>query len=243
MPLKKFTKKSNRSSKIVVIHQPDFLPYLGFFHRFLYADLYVILDMVQFVSSNRSWHNRDKIKTHQGEKWLTVSVKKASRKIRINEVSLAESIDWKAKNINLIVQNYKKAPYFNEIIPHIEELYRFQCKKMVDFNLKSIKILMNLFDIKIETILSSELNPQGKGNTLLVDILKKMNASHYLSGIGAKDYYDPAPYTEADIQVVWQEFSHPVYPQQYGAFIPYLSSIDLLFNCGIEKSRRILSSI
>ncbi len=228
--------------KTVVIHQPDFLPYLGFFHRFLNSDLYVILDNVQFLSGSKSWHNRDKIKTLQGAKWLTVNVKKTSQKTNINEIILATDVDWKIKNVSLIKENYKSSKYFEEIFPYIEKLYNFKCEKLIDFNLKSITALMELFDIKIEMVAGSSLGASGKGNALLVDILKKVHATRYLSGIGAKAYYDSRPFEEAKIEVIWQNFKHPVYPQLHGEFIPYISSIDLLFNCGIEKSREILRS-
>jgi hypothetical protein len=228
--------------KTVVIHQPDFLSYPGFFHRFLNADLWVILDTAQFVSgTSRSWQNRDKIKTAQGEKWITVSVQKAPVGTAIKEILLSES-DWRRDNINLIYNSYSKAPSFNEVIPYINDLYRLECKKLMEFNLKSSEVLMRLFDIKIETELASNLCPEGKSNELLVDILQKVNADRYLSGVGAKAYYDPAPFTNAGIEVIWQDFKHPVYPQLYGDFIPYLSSIDLLFNCGINKSKEIIRS-
>lgn len=131
------------TSKTVVIHQPDFLPYLGFFHRFLCADLYVILDNVQFLHNSKSWHHRDKIKTPQGAKWITVSVIKAPRETKINEIILTSDVNWRERNLNLIIQNYRKSPYFKEIFPHIEELYSFRCHKMMDFNIKSIQILMS----------------------------------------------------------------------------------------------------
>ena len=114
---------------------------------------------------------------------------------------------------------------------------------MMDFNLKSIDMLMNMFDIKIERILASTLNPAGTSNDLLVDILKKVAATTYLSGVGAKSYIDPRPFKDAKINFIWQEFKHPVYSQLHGEFIPYLSSIDLLFNCGIQKSREILRNL
>lgn len=227
-------------TKTVVIHQPDFLPYMGFFHRFLNADRWVILDNVQFVHSNRSWHNRDKIKTADGEKWITVSVQKCSRDTKIKDVLLSKDIDWQRNNLQLIEFNYKKAPFFNEIFPYISELYLYKFDALIDFNLKSIEMLMTLFDIKISSILASTLNPAGKSNYLLVDILKKESATTYLSGVGAKDYYDPKPFQDAGINVIWQDFQHPVYSQLHGEFVPYLSSIDILFNCGIEKSREII---
>ena len=230
-------------NKTVVIHQPDFLPYLGFFHRFLYSGLYVVLDNVQFVYGTRSWHNRDKIKTPQGEKWLTVATKKNNFSALINEIMLCEGEKFKIRHLNLINVNYRKANFYNEIMPHIENLYSYECEKMIDFNMKSIEILMQLFDTNINYIYASDLKAEGKGNGIIVDILKKVDATHYLSGIGAKNYYEPALYDEAGIKVIFQEFKHPVYPQLFGDFIPFLSSIDLLFNCGIEKSREILRNI
>ncbi|HLP97551.1 MAG TPA: WbqC family protein [Sideroxyarcus sp.] len=228
-------------SKTVVIHQPDFLPYLGFFHRLLIADTFVVFDTAQFVDgTSQSWMHRDKIKTPQGEKWLSLSIKKAPRNTPISEIQLSDAVDWRTANLNLLRANYRMAPYFREIFPHLEQLYAFKGESMMHFNLKSIELLLTLFDIKIPLIFASSLDVQGSKNELLVDILKKAGASHYLSGIGARAYFDPAPFKEAGIEVVWQDFTHPVYPQLHGEFIPYLSSIDLLFNCGIEKSREIL---
>lgn len=227
--------------KMVVIHQPDFLPYLGFFHRLLRSDLYVILDNVQFVHSSRGWTHRDKIKSPQGQKWLTVSVKKAPRSTAINQIQLSQGTEWKTDNINLIRESYKFAPHFSEIFPFIEELYAFSSDKLVDFNMESLRMLMKLLGIEIPMIFASQLNPQGHKNELIIDILKKVNASHYLSGVGAKDYFEPESFTSAQLEVVWQKFSHPIYPQIYGDYIPYLSSIDILFNCGIKNSRDILA--
>lgn len=227
--------------KIVVIHQPDFMPYLGFFDRLNKADIYVVLDNVQFVRwSARSWTNRDKIKTKSGEKWITVGTKKMPRGTMINQILLSEDNDWRTENLNLLRENYRKSPYFDEIMPYLLKLYDFKGKRMIDFNLESIKMLIELFDIHTEIVIASDLDPVGKNNTLVIDILQKMNCIKYLSGVGARDYYEPELYEKAGIEVIWQEFEHPVYPQQYDGFIPYLSSIDLLFNCGIEKSRKIL---
>lgn len=228
-------------SKTVVIHQPDFMPYLGFFHRFLNADMWVILDSVQFVTgTSRSWTNRDKIKTPSGEKWITVAVQKAPKDTMINEILLSENVDWRNGNLNMLKENYRKAPFFDEIFPYLESLYGLDCKKMADFNIKSVEMLLKLFDINIERGLSSSLNTVGKSNELLVDILKKVGATTYLSGVGARAYYDPKPFEDAGIKVVWQDFKHPIYPQLHGEFIPYLSSIDILFNCGIARSREII---
>jgi hypothetical protein len=229
-------------SRTVVIHQPDFLPHLGFFHRFFHADLWVILDDVQFVKgTSRSWQNRDIIKTPQGGKWITVGIKKCPVSTKINEVFLSDN-GWEEKNLNLLTENYREAPFFNEIMPFVEKLYKHNCKKMIEFNLNSVSMLLELFDIKIETVFASSLAVTGQKNERLINILNKVGAAAYLSGTGSKDYLDTALFEAAGISVVWQNYNHPVYPQLHGEFIPYLSSIDLLFNCGIEQSKTIIRS-
>lgn len=228
------------NKKVVVIHQPDFVPYLGFFHRFLNADMYIALDHVQFVNSSRAWTHRDKIKTAQGEKWLTISVRKASRDTAINRIELSTDTDWRQDNLRLLEQNYHKALCYNELMPKIKNLYAQPCQMLRDFTIASIEMLMDMFDVRIPWVWSSSLDPVGTKNELLVDLLQKVSATHYLSGVGARDYFRPDPFAEAGIEVIWQDFSHPVYAQQFGEFVPYLSSLDLLFNHGITASREIL---
>lgn len=229
--------------KVAVIHQPDFLPYLGFFHRLLQADLFVLLDHVQFVTNgSRSWTHRDKIKTAQGERWLTVGVKKVALGTPINEVLLADT-DWREQSLNLLKENYRNTPYFAEIFPNLEKLYATSTSLLVDFNVASINLLLKWFGITIPIVYSSDMAPIGKKNELLVNILNKASATHYLSGIGARSYFELEPFSTAGIEVLWQVFEHPVYPQQFQEFIPYLSSVDLFFNCGIEKSQQILRKI
>jgi hypothetical protein len=229
------------NKKTVVIHQPDFVPYLGFFHRFLHADFYIALDHVQYVNgSSRAWTHRDKIKTAQGEKWLTVSVKKAPRDTAINQIELSTDIDWRQGNLHLLEQNYRKAPCYNELMPELERLYAQPFRLLRDFNMASIEMLMDMLDVRIPWVWSSSLDPVGAKNELLVDLLKKVSATQYLSGVGARDYFEPEPFAQAGIEVVWQDFTHPVYAQQFGDFVPYLSALDVLFNHGVTASREIL---
>ncbi|MBC7946504.1 MAG: WbqC family protein [Chitinophagaceae bacterium] len=229
--------------KTVVIHQPDFLPYLGFFHRFLHADEWIVLDHVQFLSGSKSWHNRDRIKTENGPVWLTVAVKKCPRATPIKEVELSDQVDWRRGNLNLIRHNYRLAPFFGEIFPIMEELYQSNALLLSEFNLAGINLLAKLFDVEIPQVFSSAMNPQGASTSLLMSLVKNSDASIYLSGVGAKNYFDESVFCEAGIEVKWQNFVHPVYPQLYGDFVPYLSCIDLLFNCGIFASRSILKSL
>jgi len=228
-------------TRTVVIHQPDFLPYMGFFQRFLAADLYLVLDHVQFVDgSSRAWTNRDRIKTAEGGRWLTVSVKKSSRGTAINQIELSDTVDWRSDNLRLLETNYRKAPYYDVIMPHLYRLYAEPVTMLVDFNINSIRMLMSLLDVERPMVLSSTLSPEGASNELLIDLLHKVDASHYLSGIGARAYMDETLFEAAGIEVLWQDFRHPVYNQQFGKFEPYLSTIDVLFNCGVDASRRLL---
>jgi hypothetical protein len=228
-------------TKTVVIHQPDFVPYLGFFHRFLSADIFIVLDHVQFVTgTSRSWTHRDKIKTPAGERWLSLSVRKAPMGTPINQIELSDSVDWITANLELLKHNYRSAPFFEEVFPFVKSLYDHPPRLLVDFNLRSIELLMELLDVKLPWVLSSAMEPRGSSNEMLIDLLCKIGATHYLSGIGARDYMQLDKFVVAGIEVVWQEFKHPIYTQQYGSFVPNMSSLDLLFNCGIASSRQIL---
>jgi hypothetical protein len=229
------------NKKVVVIHQPDFVSHLGFYHRFLNTDMYIALDHVQFVNgSSRAWTHRDKIKTAQGEKWLTVSVKKAPRDTAINQIELSSDTDWRQDNLNLLTQNYRNAPFYDELMPEIERLYNRPVQLLCDFNMASIEMLMDMLGVRIPWVWSSSLDPVGTKNELLVNLLEKVSATHYLSGMGARDYFQCEPFVQAGIEVIWQNFTHPVYAQQFGEFVPYLSSLDVLFNHGITASREIL---
>jgi hypothetical protein len=228
-------------SRTAVIHQPDFIPHLAFFDRLLYADVFVLLDSAQYVNStSRSWTHRDKIKTAKGDQWMSLSVKSAPRGTPICDIDLSEKVNWRRSHLNLLRENYRDSPHFSDIFPELQQLYANPATKLADFNRASIELLMRLFDIRVEVVAATNLAPQGKGNEMLVDILKKIGAERYLSGIGAKAYFRPEPFATAGIEVLWQDFKHPVYPQLHGDFIPYLSSIDLLLNCGVNRSRNIL---
>lgn len=226
------------SNKVVVIHQPDFIPYLGFFDRLLKADIFVVFDMVQF--ERRGWTNRDKIKTDKGERWITVPVKKTARETPINKIMLADDNSWREEHLRLFHENYKNALFYTEILPYIEKLYAFEGKRMMDFNMCSIEMLIELLDIKIDIRYASNMQLSKKSNELIVEVLNTLGEKFYLSGTGARDYFEEKTYTDADIEVIWQDYKPVKYPQQFGPFIPYLSSIDTLFNCGIAGTRKLL---
>lgn len=226
--------------KRVCIHQPDFLPYLGFFHRLLLVDQFIVLDDVQFEKGG--WHHRDQVKTRQGTKWLTLSIKKGYFLQQIRNVQLSQpSQSWVDRNLNLIQENYKNSSYFDAYFSQIQDIYRQDHEKLIDINLAFLEFCLQVFEIEVEIIFSSSLQVEGTSNQRLINLLKAVDGTHYLSGIGARDYMEEEMFIEAGIQVEWQQFNHPIYPQLHGDFIPYLSCIDLFFNCG-PKSKEILHS-
>lgn len=227
--------------KRVCIHQPDFVPYLGFFHRLLHVDTFIILDDVQFVHKGRGWHNRDKIKTPRGEQWITLSVENGPLHRNINEVRLSSQKDWIDRNVNLLAENYRKAAYYSRYYPELVSIYQQGYERMLDLNMAFLKYFFEIFDIHVPMVFSSDLAVGGTSNEKVIRLVKEVDGTHYLSGLGARDYMDERLFQEAQIVVEWQKFTHPVYPQLHGDFIPNLSCLDVLLNCG-PGSKEILRS-
>jgi hypothetical protein len=225
----------------VCIHQPDFAPYLGFFDRLLDVDVFIVLDDAQFVQSG-GWHHRDKIKSRQGANWLTLSVQKCPLRTPINHVLLSTKTDWRRNNLNLIADSYASAPCFAEMFPLLQELYLRPHAKLVDMNLALLDFAYGLLDLKPNVILSSEIGVASARNQRLIDLIKAVGGTHYLSGTGALAYLEPKLFEEAGIGLTIQSFKHPVYPQLHGPFLSHLSCLDLFLNCGSD-SAAILRSV
>jgi hypothetical protein len=219
------------NENIVVIHQPDFLPYLGFYQKLIKSDEYIILDHVQFIK--RGWHNRDLIKTSNGKQWLTVPViTKGKLKQSLNDTQIDNSQDWRRRHINAMQRNYAKAPFFKDFFDEIKEIYDEKHDLLIELNIDFIKYFLAKFNIKIQMDLSSKMDPQGTKNELLVDLSKKRGATFYLTGTGSNDYLDENLFKKNGIRVVRCKFEPKAYPQLFGDFIPNLSALDFLFNCG-----------
>ncbi len=226
--------------KRVCIHQPDFAPYLGFFHRLLLVDIFVMHDDVQFLKGG--WHHRDKIKTACGEAWLTVPVKRGGFQRKIYEVELSkDDFSRYKRNLDLLRANYGAAPFFKQYFPKINELYLSGHSKLVDLNMDLLIYFFSVFEISVPYIKASELRLDGNGNNKIINILKSLGGTHYLSGTGARAYLDEKLFEKSGLVVEWQDFFSPVYPQLFGDFIPNLSCLDVVFNCG-PKSSEILRS-
>jgi len=217
--------------RTIVIHQPDFLPHLAFFHRLYLADVFIILDHVQHVKNG--WHNRDKIKTSSGVEWLTIPVVRSGRsKQSLLDVNVSTTLNWRTKHMKTLEYAYSSSPYFHDIFPGITSIYEKKTDKLVDINMEFILYFINYFDIKVEIFSSSELCPEFQSNELLIDLIRKVNGKTYISGIGARSYMDEALWTTSGIELIWQQYEERPYPQLKGEFSPGLSCIDFAMNCG-----------
>ena len=222
---------------IATIHQPEYLPYIGFFDRISKADIFVILDNVQYQKN--AFINRNRIKTSQGWQWLTVPVKQREALKNINEIEISNEIDWRARHWKALLYNYNKAPYFKKYSDFFEKLYKQDWTSLANLDVYLIENIMDMLGLKKEIKKSSLLKAEGRTTDLLVNICKILGADTYLSGSGGKGYMDLGKFKKQDIDVVFQEFTHPVYSQQFKEFIPNLSIIDLLFNCGNSSKEKL----
>jgi hypothetical protein len=220
---------------IVTIHQPEHLPWLGFFDKMRQADVFVLLDTVQF--SKGDFQNRNRIKAQNGATWLTIPIlKKGKSKQRIIGVEISNDRDWANRCWTLIDESYKDAPHFAEHRSFFEDLYAREWSKLVDLNTVIIRYLIDALALRCQVIAASELEIHEQGGTdLLVGICGALDADVYLSGSQGRTYLDESCFAKHGIEVRYQEFRHPVYPQLWGDFLSQMSTIDLLFNCGASS--------
>lgn len=228
---------------IISAHQPEYLPYTGFFYKMAKADTFVLADHLQF--SKKDFLNRNRIRTNanpQGWVWLTVPVLLHGKGYqKINEIEIDNSTLWGKKHWQLIYFNYKKTPFFDKYSGFFEKLYAKKWQKLVDLNENIIYYLQKELRIKTEIIKSSKYNFRGKKTDFIVELCKKFEANTYLSGLGGKNYMDLELFKKNNIKNVFSDFKYPIYPQRFGPFVENLSVIDLLFNCG-PKSSEIIGS-
>jgi hypothetical protein len=215
----------------VVVLQPGYLPWLGFFHQLHRADVFVYYDDVQY--DKHGWRNRNRIKTRNGPLWLTVPVHGRGFS-QIVDVEIDTNTAWARKHVASIRQAYARAPFLDRYIPALEELLLRPWKRLVDLDIACATLMAQWLRIATRTERSSRLGVQGERTRRLVEICRHFGATRYLSGDAARAYLDVPLFEHHGIRVEWQRYAHPTYPQLHGEFVPYLSALDLLLNCGDE---------
>lgn len=227
---------------IAAIHQPNFLPWLGFFEKLAKSDVFVLFDDVQFPRG-KSYGYRTLIKTAQGPKWISVPIASKTDLNSYRETQIASS-NWQKKTIKTIRFAYQKAPFFDDYFAQLQTALNKPYKYIFDLNLALIELLVDSLKIQTKLICSSDIcaNKELNGEEKILFILKEIKATEYISGQGAgsRRYINENNFEDENIKLVWQEFKHPQYQQLHGAFIPNLSAIDLLFNHGPDSDKILL---
>ncbi len=215
---------------LVGIHQPHYLPWLRYFEKIAHCDAFIVLDTVQF--SKNGWQNRNKIKSPAGATLLTAPVR-ASLDQALHEVRLDSGSPWPKKHRRSIEQNYGKAPYFTEHRAFLEEVYAREWAHLAQLNRFMLEYFVEALGIGTPITYASDLDVPGTATERLVNLVEAVGGDAYYSGAFALEAYLDAPTLEAaGIRLELQEWRAPEYPQLHGAFIPDLSIVDLLMNCG-----------
>lgn len=218
---------------IITIHQPNYLPYPGFFDKMRDADIFVIYDDAQF--NKEDFQHRNKIRIFHGWKWLTIPVEKKLipiKEIKIRNELMNKDLKWSDAQFKEIKESYLDTPYYDKYENKLEEIYMNTYDKLIDLNLDIIYFLMDAFKIKTKLVFSSELGLTSRSTQRLIEIVESLGGDTYLSGSFGKNYLDISLFKEKNIKLEFQDFKHPVYKQNYEGFIPNMSSIDALFNIG-----------
>lgn len=218
-------------NKVITIHQPEHIPWLGFFNKVDKVDAYVVLDNVQF--RKRYFQNRNKIRTRDGWHWITVPVIAKNNSI-INDVVIDNSGHWMRKYLETIRHTYHNAPFYNDYYDCMAQIIKEETEYISELNYKLIRFLMNALGINTKIIRISELDLPSDihSSNLILEICKSLNASVYMSGKYGVNYLNEKDFEKENIKMLYQDFHHPIYKQLYEPFIPQMSIIDLLFNHG-----------
>jgi hypothetical protein len=230
---------------LVAIHQPHYLPWLGYLSRMACADLFVVLDHVQF--ERRNYQNRTQVRIAGEARWLSVPVEQRSRDEAIAAKRVDNSLEgprhWSRVHCLTLRHAYREAPHLASYLPALQKIYEARYERLVDLNFALLEFLREALAIRTPLLMSSTLAPRGAKSEMVLDLCRRVGARSLLVGLGgSREYLDREAFARAGIGLVFQQFAHPEYRQCGTApFTPGLSALDLLLNCGPE-SRRILDS-
>ncbi|NVB84257.1 MAG: WbqC family protein [Kofleriaceae bacterium] len=228
---------------IVAAHQPHYMPWLGYLDKLAKADLFVVMDDLQFIG--RNYQNRQQLKLAEGPAWLTVPIVRGhSDRILDKQIEACGNPKqhWQHRHWRTLVSHYGAARYFSHYADELLDVYTRPWTNLIDLDLHMLALARRWLDIPTPVVRASKLDLTGAKTDRLIDLCQKVGARCYLTGVGgSSDYLDVEKVGRAGIGVVWQEFTHPEYPQRYPAagFKPRLGFLDLVLNCG-PASRDIL---
>lgn len=227
----------------VAIQQPHYFPWLGYFDKMAKVDQFVLMDTVQL--EKRSQMTRNRVLAPNGEiRYISISANQSGhREKEYREIPLSKDTDWRGKNLSILQEYYRKAPFYQEIMTHMEQYFANDFQMLCQCTIASICLVKDFLQIPSRLVLQSELayDTEQKKSDLILELCLASGANTYVAGRGASvEYLDREKFVKNNINIVFQDFQHPVYPQCNSAeFVPGISVLDMLFNCGIEETRRI----
>jgi len=225
----------------VVILQPSYIPWRGYFDQINRADLFIYYDDVQY--DKHGWRNRNQIKTAQGRQWMTIPVhtKGVTEGIPIKEVRIDWSKPWAKNHLKALTFSYAKTPHFASNVPWLDSVFERRDEFLADFTIwLTTEIARKIGNAHTKFMRSSEIpGIDGQKTDRLIQILKHVGATHYISGPSARDYVEKDKFDEAGISLEYMEYNYPEYPQLYPPFDPYVTILDLMFMVGNDARKYI----
>ena len=216
-----------------IVHQPQYFPYPGFFHKLSMADVYVIMDDVQY---DKRFTNRNRIIATNGATWITVTIKKGHKFLQNMQVEINNDLPWRENHWKKIWQSYANAPYFHLYKDSLESLYLKNWDFLFDLDFETLKMVTRWLGLKVEIVRESELNITGASTERLINACKSVGADTYISGPGGKNYLDEKLFQRSNLILVYQGYAATPYRQRLSkTFVQDLSIIDLLANMGPES--------
>jgi hypothetical protein len=217
---------------VLGIHQPQYLPWLPYFLKAAEADVFILLDSVDFQKNGLQ--NRNQIKTAQGPLWLTVPVKQRLGQT-IGDVQVDNTANWRRKHWQTIQQSYRKAAAFEAHAADLEQLYSQEWASLNELNTRVFMLMLRWLGLERPIMRSSQMEAKGRGSELVLNLCREAGATRYISGTGGHNYLDERAFQDAGIDVVYRPPVLPgPYPQQYpqAGFLNSLSALDVILNCG-----------
>lgn len=228
--------------RVVAIHQPNFLPWLGYFDKLARADTFVLLDSVQFPKRNGTWMNRVKLLVGGEPGWITVPIVRAYHGLRrVDEMAIDDSRSWRRKLLATIEQSYRRAPHFDETMPLVSEIVLLEETGLAAYNEAGVRRLAAAVGLDTgKLVRASSLGVTATATDLLIEITQELGGGTYLAGGGADSYQEDEKFAHAGVMLEYQAFVHPTYPQLSSTPQHGLSIVDALMSCGAAGTARLL---
>lgn len=226
--------------KICAIHQPNFFPWLGYFNKIYQADIFILLNDV-LKSGHSGWGNRVSIIVSKKTSWMSAPIIHRKEPQKISEICVDYTTKWQQKTERILTYNYKKAPYYEEIMEYLMSFLNLKYERLADLNEAFIRKTCEKLTLNTKILKQSEMGSTENSTRLLIELTQKAGCDTYLCGGGATGYQEDDLFEENGLILQYQHFIHPVYPQFTENFIEGQSILDALFHCGFQGTKNLLA--